>query len=178
MDCEVRDIRIAYDTSESGVVGLWVNHETRLTDKMTLKSEVGMELPGFSRDFFYDTYFEDKINEATCSPTIALEPRYYYSFRDRELKGKSTKGNKANFLALELKYFPNWFLLTGDRDIKLMEQIAITPKWGIRRTLGDHFNYEAGAGFRWYANLNKEKYSHILDNEIYLHLHLRIGYTF
>lgn len=48
------------------------------------------------------------------------------------------------------------------------------PKWGIKRTLGNHFTYEAGIGIGTFFALEEYK----TDNNIAVDLHLRIGYTF
>ena len=101
------------------------------------------------------------------SSLIALEPRWYYNLNKRDSNGKRIDGNSGNYLSIRTRYlnFNNTQLDEND-----LNEILITPMWGIRRNIGNHFNYELGAG----AGLGYQ------ENELGLaiNLNIRIGYRF
>ncbi|MDG3580999.1 hypothetical protein [Galbibacter pacificus] len=95
---------------------------------------------------FGSSYEEDGF---AMVPSIALEPRYYYNFEKRETKGKRIHHNVAN--------------------VEAVETISFIPKWGIRRNIGQHFNYQVGVGEGYYIDA--------YDSGLAMDIHLRIGYT-
>jgi hypothetical protein len=63
-------------------------------------------------------------------------------------------------------------------DAPVVSDFAIIPTWGIRRNLGDHFNYEAGIGVG-YSYTFAERAGYLEDESGFeLNMHLRIGYRF
>jgi hypothetical protein len=76
---------------------------------------------------------------------IVIEPRYYYNLQKRAKDAKRIDGNSGNFIALKASYHPEFALFNAD-DAPVVSDFAIIPTWGIRRNIGDHFNYEAGLG--------------------------------
>jgi len=159
-------------TFQTGLLGVWASNELRLSDEITLRSEIGLDTEIFDNDISETSGF-------FMAPTLNIEPRWYYNIKKREAKGKTTANNSANFLTLSFRYHPDWFVISNNDNIYVQEQLAIIPKWGIRRTIGNSgFNYEAGIGlgYRFYF-LKQYGYSKN-DSEATLDLHLRIGYTF
>lgn len=159
-------------------LGAWINYEFKLANQFSLRAEVGLNGSFWYQKSFY--YGEDI--GFIVSPVIKAEPRWYYNMEGRMKKGKNIKGNSGNFLSLPISYSPDWFLLSskGDGGYKMRPQISFVPTWGIRRTLGKHFNYEAGIGigyayaFEYSDNGNTYKaYDGTVAN-----VHLRIGYHF
>jgi len=75
---------------------------------------------------------------------------------------------------LNLTYNPDWFYIGGEDNLNIISTLAIVPKWGIKRTVGQHFTYEAGIGLGGFIILNDYE----TDNNLALDLHLRLGYTF
>lgn len=149
---------------QTGFLGFWINNESRLFNEISLRSEVGLDagLRGCS----------DCTTRYALAPVITLEPRWYYNINKRNRANKG-RNNSANFLALGIKYHPDWFVISNAEDAYVSNQIAIIPKWGIRRNIGNsNFNYEAGIGIGYLYYLD--------DNfsETTADLHLRIGYTF
>lgn len=74
--------------------------------------------------------------------------RYYYNFEKRASKGKNTKGNSANYVALST------FFMGGDpiigkikADVDYLAQLG--PVWGFQRTYNSGFNLglDLGAGY-------------------------------
>jgi hypothetical protein len=158
---------------QSGVLGIWINNETKISNNFALRSEIGLDVGLFTRDF-------SNSNTTTfLTPVINLEPRWYYNINKRENKGKSAKNNGANFLTTSISYHPDWFVISSKNNINVYNQLSVIPKWGIRRNIANsNFNFEAGIGlgYRFYF-LKQYGYSKN-DGETALDLHLRIGYTF
>jgi hypothetical protein len=92
----------------------------------------------------------------------------------RIAKNRKITNNSGNFLALNVAYNPDWFYISSKENINVISTVAFIPKWGIKRTVGSHFTYEAGIGLGGFIAL--EDYE--TDTNVALDLHLRIGYTF
>lgn len=153
---------------QTGLLGIWVHNESHLADEFVLRTEAGFDAGIFS-GFFYDgTGF-------LLAPVINVSPRWYYNYKKRAAEGRKTLNNSANFLALEISLHPDWFVISDHDFIDIPTQFTIIPKWAIKRTIGQHFVYELGAGIG---------YGYVLDDdfgengEVALDLHLRIGYSF
>lgn len=114
-----------------GPLGVWVNDEFRLTNKIALRAEAGLAAGYWAGSQFEGLGF-------LLTPAIRMEPRWYYNLDRRLRKGKDIKGNRGNFLTLQTSYYPNWFVIAEDSDgLEIKDQISIIPTWGIRRTLGE-----------------------------------------
>ncbi|MFH6990136.1 hypothetical protein ACHRVW_20550 [Flavobacterium collinsii] len=149
---------------ETGFLGFWINHETRLSPNLSLKSEFGLDGGIFGGDASHQV-------GTVWVPVITLEPRYYYNIQKRFDNTKIISNNNGNFIALNLKYQSDLFTISNS-DISAISTLYIIPKWSIRRSLGSHFHYETGFGIG---------YSHSFENykkgEAAVDLHLRIGYN-
>lgn len=156
---------------QAGFLGFWLNNESKLSDKFTLKTEIGF-------DAFTRSSEDDDTSLDALAPVITLEPRWYYNLEERASKGRKIHNNAGNFVAITTSYHPDWFLLTGVKEMYVNHQLAIIPKWGIKRNIGNSdFTYELGAGLGYNFILNRR---HSFDNsdQIWLDLHARIGYVF
>ncbi len=133
-----------------GPLGIWAHNELKLTDEVALRSEIALS----------------GINTASISPLIALEPRWYYNLSKRANKGKSIGGNSGNYLSLRTSYH---FHDTSEIEDNDLNKFLLVPTWGIRRNIGKHFNYEAGAGIGlgYKNNINLAPY-----------VNLKIGFRF
>ncbi len=104
------------------------------------------------------------------TPTIDIEPRFYYGFDRREAHGRSTAGNAGSFLALQVKNMMP-FGYVSDNDLYIAGATFITPMWGLRRVWADHWQFEftAGAhlGLGWNGGLQYGP-----------HVGLRFGFSF
>lgn len=151
---------------QTGLLGVWINNESRLSNQWALRSEAGL-------DYAFNSNY---ITGAThvFAPVINAEPRYYYNLLTRAEKGKSIAHNSANFLTLGIHYVPNWFVISNQRNVSVIPSISFIPKWGIRRSLENGFTYEAGIGLGWRHYFT----NYGTTNEATLDLHVRIGYTF
>jgi hypothetical protein len=155
---------------QTGILGFWAHNESRLTNEISLRTELGLDV-GFS-----DSGLGIQTTTAMI-PNIRLEPRWYYNFEKRVKKGRNTKKNSANFLALNFNYNPDWFVISNDKyaNFRVISALAIIPKWGIKRTYGKHFTFETGLGVGPIIYFNDYLGE---SSNVGLDLHLRLGYTF
>lgn len=170
--CLSMSISIAQDLSiekstfgiQTGVVGIWIYNEAKLTNFLALRTEFGLS-SGFGKDYFY------------LAPGISIEPKWYYNLKKRNNDGKNTSFNSGNFISIYTVFAPDWFIISNSDAISIYNQIAIIPTWGIRRNIGKHFNYEIGAGVGYRHIFKNSNYAEN-EGESAVNLHLRIGYKF
>ena len=157
---------------QTGVLGLWAYNEVKLSNSIALRTELGFDF-GIWETTYYDSYDSPFI----LTPVIVIEPRYYYNLQKRYQNSKRIDGNSGNFIALKTSYHPELALFNTD-DAPVVSDFAIIPTWGIRRNIGDHFNYEAGIGAGYsYTLAERAGYSED-ESGFELNMHLRIGYRF
>lgn len=152
-------------TIQTGILGAWVNNEYRLSNEISLKSEIGLiaGLRGCS----------SCTTEYILAPEFTLEPRWYYNIEKRSTKGKIIKNNSSNFAGLAVRYYPDWFVISNATNASVTNQITIIPKWGIKRTIANsNFNYELGIGIGKIYYFDSNQWDSTAD------LLIRIGYTF
>ena len=152
---------------QAGAFGAWINNEWGLSKEIALRTEFGLDM-GIISDFASGS-------NVFLAPVFTLEPRWYYNLEKRAAKSRKTANNTGNFLSLKTSYNPDSFVIGSVDNVRVQHQIFIIPTWGIRRHIGQHFNYEAGIGLGYHQVLSKVRYSD--DSGPALNLHLRIGYT-
>lgn len=157
--------------AQIGTLGIWGNWEARLGSKFALRTEIGLDAVGS---------INNDHTQLGLAPSLTLEPRWYYNIAKRSRKGKNTAKNGANFFTVSFKYLPDTFVITGEDDANVLNQIYIIPKWGIRRNIGSsNFNYEAGIGIGYmHIFVDKDHFYSGDESDVAVDLHLRIGYTF
>lgn len=153
-----------------GFLGIWAHNESRLTNKLALRSEVGFRTGVLRGHLQRDT-------KVFMTPTLILEPKLYYNLEKRSLKSKDISGNSGNFFSLRTTYMPDWFVISNSDDINVRNQVSVIPSWGMRRNIGKHFNYETGVGFGYHHVFRKPDYISSRGYGIF-DLRLRIGYRF
>ncbi|RQO65917.1 hypothetical protein DBR43_27090 [Pedobacter sp. KBW06] len=156
---------------QTGFLGIWLNNESRLSNTIALKTELGFDAGLWGGDFYKRTGF-------LLTPVLTVEPRLYYNLKKRVSKSRSIENNSGNFISLKTSFHPDWFVISNYDGLKVISDFSIVPTWGIRRHIGRHFNYEAGIGVGYrYIFAKRAGY---LNNESDLatNLNLRIGYTF
>lgn len=156
---------------QTGFLGIWVHNESRLSNEIALRSELGFDSGIWGGDFYEKTGF-------LMTPVMTLEPRWYYNLNKRENKSKRIDGNSGDFISIKTSYHPDWFVISNYKNIKIISDISIIPTWGIRRNLGDHFNYEIGGGVGYRYIFAKQAGYLENESEVALNVQLRIGYRF
>lgn len=151
---------------QTGFFGAWVHNESKLSNQISLRSEIGLDA-GFVVNSSVSIFF--------LAPSLRVEPRWYYNLDKRLAKGKNIKNNSGNFLSLTTTYNPDWFMIPEKKNVDFISSVSVIPKWAIKRTYGNHFTFETGAGIGYI--FYTEDYGDI-NGDIGIDLHLRIGYTF
>ena len=152
---------------QTGILGIWVHNEVRLSNRIALRSEIGLEGGITDNNFF-------------MVPGFSVEPKFYYNLSKRFSKSKDISGNSGNFISLNTSYHPDWFVISGSDNYDVSNQITVVPTWGMRRNIGTHFNYELGIGIGWSHKSSGEVdyYQPVEVNEVAVNLLTRIGYRF
>jgi hypothetical protein len=156
---------------QTGFLGIWAHNESRLSNKIALRSELGFDAGFQSGPYYY-------YDEFLLIPVLTLEPRFYYNLNKRNSKSKNITNNSGNFISIKTSYHPDWFVISSVNDISIISDISFIPTLGIRRNIGTHFNYEAGFGFGYRYIFAKAAGYYSNDSEAIGNLHLRIGYIF
>lgn len=156
---------------QTGFLGLWAHNEARLSRLIALRAELGLDGGIWGGDFY-------EKNGFLLAPVITLEPKWYYNLAKRAARSKRTDGNSGNFISLKTSYHPDWFLISNYDNIRIVGDISFVPTWGIRRNLGNHFNYEAGLGVGYVYYFAKRAGYVANEDDVTVNFHLRIGYRF
>ena len=125
---------------QTGFLGIWGHYELKLSNKIVLRSELGI-----------DTEFRSGI-AVILYPVLTIEPRWYYNLNKRERKSRRIDGNSGDFVSFKTSFHPNWIYLAKESHRReyynnfIVGNLSIIPTWGIRRNIGNHFNYEVGIG--------------------------------
>lgn len=156
---------------QTGFLGIWAQNETKLSNQIALRSELGFDSGIWGGSFYDKTGY-------VLAPVITLEPRWYYNLNKRVKKDKKIDGNSGNFISLKTSYHPDWFVISNYDNISIVSDISIIPTWGIRRNIGSHFTYETGIGIG-YVHYFAKAAGYLEDKgEVMLNLHIRLGYRF
>lgn len=146
---------------EVGLLGSWVTYEQQLGDQLVVNAQLGLDggFFGSSGDFNY-----------AFVPTISIEPRWYYNFNRRAIKGKKVINNSANYFALDGTYVSDLFVITNEEGTEAVPTFLLLPKWGLKRTLGQRvtFNFAVGYGVSFWENTTEGQ----------IGLDLKFGYVF
>lgn len=156
---------------QTGLLGIWGYNELRLSNTIALRSEIGFDSGIWGKKYYGKTRF-------VMAPVITLEPRIYYNLKRRSAKSKRIDGNSGNYVSFKTMYHPDWFVLSNFEDLIILSDISFMPTWGIRRNIGNHFNYETGIGVGFRYIFAKKAGFPTNGYDIGINLHLRIGYRF
>jgi len=155
---------------QTGLLGIWGHNEFKMSNKLAFRSEIGLDV-----GFWGGSFYED--NGFIMAPLLSIEPRWYYNISKRAAKEKRIDGNSANFLSLRIAYHPDWFVISN-QDVNMVSDISIVPTWGLRRNIGQHFNFETGAGIGYAYYFAKAAGYVENEGEVVLTILLKIGYKF
>jgi hypothetical protein len=155
---------------QAGFLGAWAYNETRLYKSLTLRSELGFDLGLFGGSLIETSGSLDYV----LAFNVTLEPRWYYNFKKRQEKSKRITNNNGNFVGIRVSSNFEDAVISDNDNVTIPTQIRIIPKWGIRRSIGEHFSYELGIGLGTTKTFNtfNDEWSGVLD------LHIRFGFDF
>jgi hypothetical protein len=170
-NCQSGNIEKSKYGVQTGFLGVWFQNERRVSNTVALRLELGLDASFFSA-------FLNQKTRYVLGPVLTVEPRYYYNLEKRKLKGKSIANNSGNFLSVKTSYTPNWFAISNYDNVKAVQNISMIPTFGIRRHIGNHFNYEAGFGYGYRYYFDNSNGNKINEGEFGANLLLRLGYTF
>ncbi len=149
---------------QTGLFGAWAYNETKLSAKIALRSELGLNLGIFGGNFYPKTGY-------ILYPTVSLEPRLYYNLDRRVKLNKNIDYNSGNYFGLKTTYGSDLFSISN-YNLIVNNHITIVPKYGIRRSFAKNFEFEFSAGIGYGYNLDLKTSDTVLD------LGFRIGYRF
>jgi hypothetical protein len=103
---------------QTGFLGVWAHNETKLTNSIALRSEIGFDSGIWGGDFYNGTGF-------LMTPVITLEPKLYYNLDKRFRNAKRIDGNSGNFISLKTSYHPDWFVISNKDNVKVISDCII-----------------------------------------------------
>lgn len=156
---------------QTGFLGVWVHNESKISNAIALRSEIGFDSGIWGGSYYDKTGF-------LLTPVLTLEPRWYYNLKKRQQKSKRIDGNSGNFISLKTSYHPDWFVISNTDNVRVVSDISVIPTWAIKRHIGNHFTYETGLGIGYRYIFAKQSGFSKNESEPAVNLHLRIGYTF
>ena len=152
-----------------GLFGANIYNETRLTNQISLRSEIELGLVIFDGSLFNETGF-------ILYPQLSIQPKWYYNLKKRVSKNKNVKNNAANYLSLNIEYTPNWFVISNHDDVFIYNTLSVLPTWGVRRNFAENFNYEFNAGLGYGISFRKETVGNY--TRFILYFQFKVGYDF
>ena len=157
---------------QTGVFGLWVQHDLQLSNQIALRSEIGLDalIWGYANSIqpFWWSF----------QPVFTLEPRWYHNIAKRSSKGKRTHNNSANFKGFRVSYRPDLFVLSNIEGARIIPDLFIAPTYGIRRSFLNNFNFETVLAIGWLTTYLNDFNGSDNRSELEAQLSLRLGYTF
>lgn len=150
-----------------GLFGLDLYNETKIANKTTLRAEASLFPAIWGGDLYGKTGF-------AFYPALTLQPKYYYNIPKRAENGKNIKNNSANYFGLQVRYIPDWFVISNDKNVSLSNQINFIPTYGFRRNFAENFNYEFKAGLGYGTTFGNDYNT----SGAVLDLSIKIGYDF
>ena len=149
-----------------GLFGAELYNEAKLSDAFSLRSQLALYPSIWGGDFYNKTGF-------ALAPAISVAPKYYYNLQKRKEKGKNIRNNAANYVAAQIEYVPNWFVISNVENIEVNPSISFIPYYGFRRNFANNFNYEFKAGVGIGMILKKG-----YDLQVPVELSFKLGYDF
>ena len=151
----------------ASTTGIWVNNESKLSNTIALRSEIGFEITR------QDVSIGDSLwrHKNSFPLVLVIEPRWYFETKRLYAKGLRYDNNAGMYLSLKIKYHAGWFVLAGEQP----SDIEIIPMIAGRYHIGKRFNYEIGGGMGYKHTFNSDdKNRSVWAFDVIL----RIGYTF
>jgi hypothetical protein len=157
------------------LIGLRYAYELPIARKATIIGRVGAN---FGAAWFTGGEWRTGItlpygDYLMISPSIDIEPRWYYGLDRREMHSRSSAGNSGSFLSLKVQHrFPGYI---SDDYIRMVGTTFASPTWGLRRVWRDHWLFEFTTGLRFGMSQGYWWSADVVDR---LDVNVRFGYTF
>ncbi len=107
---------------QTGILGIWAHNETKLSNSIALRSELGLDAGLFSENFEDGSFF-------LFIPAISLEPRWYYNLKKRVRKSRRIDGNSGNFISIKTTYHPDLVIGSIEDNLSFISDLTIIPTW-------------------------------------------------
>jgi len=146
-------------------LSLAYNYEHAIAKQAVINSEIKF-IYGFGANTIISN---SRKSYHVLIPLIRLEPRYYYNFLKRASKEKKTINNSANYLALTVN--KSLYPIIKSHGIIVEDVFNVIPKWGLKRTIGEHFIFETAIGLGYEFNT-------IAKDRARMGFDLNLGYAF
>ena len=166
------------------VIGIGIQYEKALSDNFTAVGSLDYA-GGFS---YSNNDFSGSDFDYILTTSLSLEGRYYYNFDRRIGKGRNTKNNSGNYIALKGNFIPDWLTASNGDRLNVNPQGSLTVNYGLKRSFAQNFFYEfyTGLGLAFYQedklNWDNEfqNYNSSKKTEIgaIIDLGFRVGYNF
>lgn len=153
--------------AQIGLFGLDIYNETKIARQLTLRADLSIFPAIWGGNLYAKTGF-------VFYPALTVQPRYYYNLIKRAESKKNTKNNAANYLSLQLRYIPDWFVISNTKNLSLSNQVNLIPTFGIRRNFSGNFNYEIKGGLGYGTIFGNE---HNTSGAV-LDIGIKVGYDF
>ncbi|MEN8139130.1 MAG: hypothetical protein ABFR62_11930 [Bacteroidota bacterium] len=148
-----------------GLLGTWIHFESKLTQSITFRTEFGF-------DFDYSN-----SEGSILTPSISIEPRWYYNLKTRNNRFKNIEGNSGNFFSIRTTFTPDWFVISKDESASVYPRVIIAPTWGMRRLLSKKIMSEIGFGVGYYKEYYSKYDTEQSEQGWFPNLYLRIGFN-
>ncbi len=142
------------------ILGFSYSYEMSLATESSVNFEL-MLAGAFGSAVYYDDYW-------IIAPVLRVEPRLYYNYIRRAGKNKRVLNNAANYISLSADYQAGVGI--GLNAVSYAN-LSVVPKWGMRRSIGNHFFFEGAAGIGAMATSPD-------DWSPYFGIDLKLGYVF
>lgn len=149
---------------QSGLFGVFAYNESKLTDNIALRSEIGMLMGVFGGSSYSKVGY-------VFTPTFSVEPRYYYNLKRRIKKDKNIQHNSGNFISLKTNFNPDLFTISNHNG-SISNHITTALSYGLRRTFAKHFDYEFTTGLGYLYDFDDKK------GGAHFNIGFRVGYRF
>lgn len=153
------------------LLGLQYNYEKPLSKSFTINYHGGLtgSLGYSSTTINWDEDGKYSTDDWIYSVrgVVGTDFRYYYNLASREAKGKNTRKNSANFLALDVQYITP--AIISHRENKEYMTL-LTPYWGLKRVFKNNILLELNLGYNVGVQGGAWGGSPKID--------LKVGYTF
>lgn len=150
-----------------GLFGADLYNETKLSEKISLRAEASLFPAIWGGDIYAKTGF-------AFYPALTLQPKFYYNIGKRSENGKNIKNNSANYFGLQVRYVPDWFVISNEKNLSLSNQINFIPTYGFRRNFAEKFNYEFKAGIGYGTTIGYDRNF----SQAVIDLSIKVGYDF